>query len=108
MKKTITTVLILVSMASFGQGKKDSLQKKDTAFVPAFERMDTVKNVHIFYCGKDNIVKYSEKASVLLKGYAVKKGSDQWQWVDINQVQIIGALDENKKPVYKLIQILQK
>jgi hypothetical protein len=102
---TIIFIALSISISSYCQ-KKDSLEKKDTAYVPVFERTDTVRNVHILYCGIDNVVRFCDKASVILKGYAVKNGKG-WQWANSDQVQIFGALDEKNKPVYKLIQILQ-
>lgn len=105
MIKILLFALLILSVPALAQ-KKDSLEKKDTAYVPVFERTDTIKNVHILYCGPDNIAKYCDKASILLKGFAVKNGKG-WQWANMDQVQIFGALDEKNKPIYKLIQILQ-
>lgn len=98
MKIKITILLLVISTAVFAQ---DSIKSKDTAFVPVYEKYDTVK-ASFLYVDATNTVKYGE-GSAILKGFAVKRGSG-FSWAE--QPKVFAVLDSKKQLVKKVLQIL--
>ena len=101
MKKVITVITLLI--VSLGLKAQTTTTPKDTVVAIAYEKRDTIKVKAITY-GEAGVVKYTYGYAVL-KGFAIlQKDGKTWQWTQQPIIDI--ALDEKKKPVKNLLQII--
>lgn len=123
MRKTIGTLFIcLAALAVKGQTNEDStfinvgnvqnlcigcvrdtVRIKDTVYVPVylFRVTDTIPCQYLYEGSKKRI--YKDRGFVLVQGVKVNNGKEL-QWAE--QPNPVGVLDEKKRPVKKVIQIL--
>lgn len=90
----------------FTIGKKTLIHKPDTVLVPIYliDITDTIAVNTIMYKEKANSNRiYTTKGFALLRGFkTLANGKPQW----VDKPKLIGALDEKKKVIKNLIQIL--
>lgn len=115
-KAIIAAALLMITAVVFSQEKqkvdsgqhlkKDTAQKKDTVYVPVylFDITDTV-SATVLYKEKEGSNRiYSKKGFALLRGFQMVDKKGILQWVD--KPKLVGALDDKKKPVKNVIQVL--
>lgn len=106
MKKTITLLLIICLTAFSASAQRDTTKaKSDTAFIPAYEKLDT-SAVVIIYGDLTGNVKYTD-GYVVRQGFVVVKGKEL-QWV--KEPQTVGFLNYQKQPMQKvrIFQVLPR
>lgn len=104
MKKT--TIILAMLLASITVlANNDTIPKKDTAFVPVFERTDTIRANFTYLNSGSAVVYYAEQGYVIVRGFAGNRSGKPIKWLDPSKVQFISAMDEKKKPVHKIIQV---
>lgn len=101
--KKITTITLALSLSLFAiSQKKDSLPpKKDSVYIPMYEKTDTLRR-SFYYNNGDGIVRVAENGYILVKGFSVSD-KKPYQWA--SDPKILFALDEKKRPVKKVLQI---
>ena len=104
MKKLILILFTLISFSAMAQKKDSILNKVDTLRIPVYERTDTLPVKGVLYKFK-NEVRVSMPAFVIAKGFKVKNQRNEFEWAE--QPQILGFLNQKKKPVKNFIQIIQ-
>lgn len=98
MKKYILIISIFFSVNAFAQ---DSTHKQPSY---AYPNKDTVQIGAVIYGGSKGEVKYSSPAYLTREGFIINE-SGKWKWTE--QPKVTGALDEKKKPLSKILQVIQ-
>ena len=97
--------MLTICVSSYGQ-KKDTVVKRDTAYVPTYVRTDTLRRNFYYLQNGSPVVYFAENGYLIIAGYSTRDQQGKWlQWTQ--EPQIVGVLDEKKKPARKVIQILQ-
>lgn len=113
-KTTIAIILLLSVTAVFGQTKADSLTQpikcdtiriRDTVPMPVYlvDVTDTVPATVLYKKSEKSDRIYTVKGFALVRGFKVMaQGKPQWA----DKPQIVGALDDKKRPIKNVIQVL--
>jgi hypothetical protein len=105
MKKLTTIILMIVSISAFSQTKKDTIpQKKDTVTVVIVERTDTLRYSFTCVYPGSSVVNYVENGYVIIKGLS-STPKKPYTWAE--NPTITYAFDDKKRPVKKIVQIMQ-
>lgn len=97
MKHLLVIFLLLTSVAACAQTSKDTINsKKDTAFVPLFEKTDTLApKTTIIYLAHDGSVRYTS-GYVVIKGFLRQTAPGKFEWV---KNDVSGYLNLKKEPI---------